>query len=64
MTLEGNLVLKSEQKNQGLNTVCIVAPASGFHFTATGRMGWGQLPKLQIKSLVFIQTELLEGNCL
>lgn len=45
------MVLKSEQKCQGLNTISIIAPASSFHFTVTAGG-----PELQMKSLVFIQT--------
>lgn len=51
MTLEGNVVLKSEQKYQGLNTISTIALASSFHFTVTAGV-----PELQTKSFVFIQT--------
>lgn len=51
VTLEGNVVLKSEQKCQGLNTISTIALASSFHFTVTAGV-----PELQMKSFVFIQT--------
>lgn len=51
VTLEGNVVLKSEQKCQGLNTISTIALASSFHFTVTAGV-----PELQMKSFVFLQT--------
>lgn len=51
VTLEGKVVLKSEQKCQGLNIISITAPASSFRFTISAGF-----PELQMKSLVFIQT--------